>query len=452
MLLPTTQRALLHRVAVSQAEGRTPSLIATIVRDGEVVWTGSRSSVLGQEPTDDTQFRIGSLTKTFVAVLVMRLRDEGLIELGRPLATYLPGTQAGSATIAQLLSHSSGLSAEPRGPWWERTSGELRPDVRDLVEEPSQALPPGRRLHYSNTAYALLGALIEQLRGTSWDQALWNEVLEPLGMRRTTLLPQAPHAEGWAVHPWADVMQGEPLTDTGKMAPAGQLWSTTSDLAVFAAFLSGALTTDVLSSETLAEMRTPTSAQSAGSWDAAWGLGVQLIHAGEGRVLAGHGGSMPGFLAALYVSVEEDIGVVLLTNVTSGVDLFGTVGDLVRIVAEHEPRMPAPWRPLDDVDQDLLELTGTWYWGASPLTLRLAADRWLEIGPLDGSRGRASRFRPERDGSWTGLDGYYAGETLRVMRDESGSVSHLDVATFVFTRSPYEQGAPVPGGTQVWGE
>ena len=83
------------------------------------------------------------------------------------------------------------------------------------------------------------------------------------------------------------------------------------------------------------------------------------------------------------------------------------------IVAEHEPRIPARWKPLPDVEAALLALTGLWYWGARPYLLRLLADRGLELSPVAG-RGRASRFRAEPDGTWTGLDGYYAGETLRL--------------------------------------
>ena len=64
---------------------------------------------------------------------------------------------------------------------------------------------------------------------------------------------------------------------------------------------------------------------------------------------------------------------------------------------------------------------------------------------------RASRFRPEADGSWTGLDGYYAGETLRVVRRPDGTTSHLDLNTFVLTRTPYDPGAPVPGGVDPAG-
>jgi CubicO group peptidase (beta-lactamase class C family) len=71
-LLPATRRALTHRVAVGQAEGRTPSLAAAVVRDGGQAWFGSRSMLAGHEPDGDTQYRIGSLTKTFIAVLVMR--------------------------------------------------------------------------------------------------------------------------------------------------------------------------------------------------------------------------------------------------------------------------------------------------------------------------------------------------------------------------------------------
>ena len=78
-LLPATRRALSHRIAVAQREGRAPSLVAAVVRGGEVVWEGSRTMVEGHGPDGNVQYRIGSITKTFTAVLVMRLRDEGLL-------------------------------------------------------------------------------------------------------------------------------------------------------------------------------------------------------------------------------------------------------------------------------------------------------------------------------------------------------------------------------------
>ncbi|MGW2701333.1 serine hydrolase domain-containing protein [Streptomyces sp. NPDC001340] len=449
-LLPGTRRALLHRIALAQAEGRAPSLVAAVVRDGRAVWHGSRTSVDGHGPDENVQYRIGSITKTFTAVLVLRLRDEGMLDLGDPLEKHLPGTGAGEATIAELLAHTAGLAAESPAPWWERTPGSLRPELSDVLGEQPLLHPVGRRHHYSNPGYTLLGALVEELRGAPWEEVLHSEVLEPLGLHRTTAQPQAPHAGGWAVHPWADALLPEPLEDLGRMAPAGQLWSTTGDLARFAAFLAGG-DDRVLSAESVREMRTPAApAEAADVVDGAtYGLGMQ-VQRRDGRLLVGHSGSLPGFLANLTISVEDDVAAVVLANCTSG-PLLGAVGaDLVRIVAEAEPRIPEPWRPLREVDPDVLELAGQWYWGTHAFALRVMADGLLALAPLTGG-GRRARFRSNGDGTWTGLEGYYAGELLRPVRRPDGSLIHLDLGSFVFTRQPYEVGAEVPGGVDPKG-
>lgn len=442
-LLPSTRRALLHRIAIAQAEGRAPSLVAAVVRDGQTVWTGARSSVAGHEPDEGVQYRIGSITKTFTAVLVLRLRDEGLLDLADPLEKYVPDTGVGEVTILQLLAHTGGLAAETPGPWWERTPSSLRPKLADVLGERPLLHPAGRRHHYSNPGYTLLGSLIETLRGAPWEDVLRREVLEPLGLRRTSSLPEAPHAGGWAVHPWADVLMPEPVEDLGLMAPAGQLWSTSGDLARFAAFLTAG-DERVLSAESVREMRTPAAPSEADGMDAGYGLGLQVLSRG-GRTLVGHGGSLPGFLAGVLLSEQDGLASVVLANCTSGVLILDVSADLLRIVAEAEPRILAPWRPLPGVDRELLAITGPWYWGTRAHVLRLVEDEGIELGPLSGA-GRGSRFRANGDGTWTGLDGYYTGETLRVVRREDGSVSHLDLGSFVFTREPYEVGAPVPGG------
>jgi D-alanyl-D-alanine carboxypeptidase len=447
-LLPQTARALLHRLATGQADGRAPAMSAAVVRDGHQVWTDSRGSVDGAEPTSDTQYRIGSLTKTFTALLVLRLRDEGRLDLVDRLDTHLPGTAAGDRTIAQLLAHTSGLVAETAGQWWERTDGSLRPTIAAAVPDRPTPHPAGRVFHYSNLGYGLLGALIERLRGEPWDQVLRREVLDPLGMTRTTRLPEAPHAVGWAVHPWADVLLSEPLTDTGALAPAGQLWSTADDLCRWAAFL-GNGDERVLSAASLAEMRTAAGPPQGDLLETGYGFGLQVARIG-GRLLVGHGGSMPGFLAMIWVSVDERLGAVALANATDGPLLNGLTADLVRIVAEHEPSIPAAWRPLPAVDQDLLALTGPWYWGPTCLALRLSADRGLELVAV-GGRGRQARFAPAGTDTWVGLDGYYTGETLRVVRDAAGAVTHLDLGTFVLTRGPYHPAGPIPGGVDPAG-
>jgi hypothetical protein len=168
------------------------------------------------------------------------------------------------------------------------------------------------------------------------------------------------------------------------------------------------------------------------------------------RTLVGHSGSLPGFLAGLWVSVDDGVAAVALANATSGPPTATVAADLVRIVADAEPRIPEPWRPLPEVDHELLELTGPWYWGTSAYVLRLVADRGVELEPLRGG-GRRSRFVARADGTWVGLDGYYAGETLRVVHRGDGSVSHLDLGSFVFTREPYAPGGAVPGGVDPEG-
>ncbi|WP_375425254.1 serine hydrolase domain-containing protein [uncultured Friedmanniella sp.] len=446
-LLPGTVRALDHRLARGQAEGRAPSMAAGLVRDGVLVWSGGRGSVDGAPPTADTQYRIGSITKTFVAVLVLRLRDEGLVDLAAPLETYLPGTVAGDRTVRQLLSHTAGLASETPSPWWERTAGELRPELADVLGPTPLAHPPGLRFHYSNPGFALLGALVAAVRGRPWGEVLAAEVLAPLGMSRTTLMPAAPHALGWAVHPWADVLLPEPTPDTHLMAPAGQLWSTVEDLTRFAVLL---LDGDdrVLSADSVAQMREPLAPPADDG--SGYGMGLQLRDAG--RPLVGHGGSMPGFLAGLDCAAADGLGVVVFANATSGPAVGSIAADLLGIVADAEPRPPRTWSPLPEVDLDLLALTGPWYWGAAPFAVMLRADRHLELVRL-GTRGRESRFRPEAVGTWTGLDDYYAGERLRVVRGPDATVSHLDLGSFVLTRQPYGSPDVIPGGVDPagWG-
>lgn len=438
MLLPETERALQHRLATAQREGRAPSIVGAVVRGGEQTWAHAI------ETTTDTQFRIGSLTKTFVAVLVMRLRDEGRLDLDDPLEKHLSDPPIRGVTIGQLLAHTAGLASETPGPWWERTPGDLRPELADIVGEDARRHPPSRRFHYSNPGFGLLGGVVEELRGRPWAEALESEVLEPLEMRRTSFPPQAPNAQGLAVHPWADAVMPEVVQDVGRMAPAGQLWSTVEDLCRFAGLLAGGAD-GVLSANTVAEMREPRSAPESAAWESSYGLGMQLLRTPQ-RMLAGHTGSMPGFLCTLWVSVEDDIGAVVLANTTSGIAI-GTLGaDLVGIVAEREPRIPEPWRPMPDLDPALLELVGPWFWGPTGYVLRLESDRHLQLSAISGKGSRDARFRPADEGTWIGLNGYFAGETLRPVRDAEGRLSHLDIGSFVFTREPYDPDAPIPGG------
>ncbi|MFJ9644437.1 serine hydrolase domain-containing protein [Streptomyces sp. NPDC101206] len=447
-LLPSTRRALGHRIAVAQNEGRAPSVVAAVARGGALVWEGSRGSADGHGLDGNVQYRIGSITKTFTAVLVMRLRDEGLLALEDPLEKHLPGTGVGEVTVRQLLAHTGGLAAETPGAWWERSSASLRPELSDVLGEEPLLFEAGRRHHYSNPGYTLLGALVAAVRGKPWEEVLRTEVLEPLGLDRTTVQAQAPYADGWAVHPWADVLLPEPSEDLGLMASAGQLWSTTRDLARFGRFLLHG-DEQVLDMESVREMAAAAAPAEPGLAEFGYGLGMQLTES-SGRRLVGHCGSLPGFVAGLWLNQAEDVVAVVLANCTSGLPAGTVAADLLTIVADAEPRFPEPWRPFAVADPAALDLCGPWYWGPAPHVVRLRSTGELELGPA-GALGRAARFRAEPDGSWRGLNGYYAGETLRAVRRPDGSVSHLDLGSFVFTRQPYDTEAPVPGGVDPQG-
>jgi CubicO group peptidase (beta-lactamase class C family) len=446
-----TARLLLADVARVQRTGRVPSLVAGVVRDGRLAWSAGRGQVDGAEPDDDVQYRIGSITKTVTAVAVLRLRDEGLLDLGDPLERHVPGTPFGDRTLGQLLAHDAGLRAETPGPWWERTPGrswpELAAEFTAASEVPHAA---GRRFHYSNLGYAALGEVVARIRGRNWADVVRDEVLRPLGMNRTTTRPEGRAARGWAVHPWADVLQPEPEHDAGAMAPAGQLWATLSDLGRFGSFLAGD-TGDVLERGTLEEMREPAGVDPSSSDWSAYGLGLQLLRL-DGVTYSGHTGSMPGFTCALWVDTDQQTGALALANATSGMD-GRVVLRMLTTVREHEPHVVPAWQPLAFIDEDDLSLVGPWYWGTTPFGLRLNTDGELELLNLFGG-GRGASFRRRDDGSWVGLNGYHAGEPLRPVLDDDGRLIALDLGSFVFTRTPYDPAAPVPGGThpEGWGQ
>ena len=446
--MATTARRLLADAAAVQRTGRLPSLVAGVVRDGSLAWSTGRGRVDGLEPDADVQYRLGSITKTVTAVAVLRLRDEGLLRLGDPLERHIPGTPFGDRTIGQLLAHDAGLRAEAPGLWWERTPGpgwdELAAQFTAASEAPHEA---GRRFHYSNLGFAALGEAVARIRGRAWAEVVREEVLLPLGMTRTSPRPQGRAARGWAVHPWADVVQPEPEHDAGAMAPAGQLWATLDDLGRFAAFLLGD-TADVLSHSSLEEMREPAGVDpSAAGWSA-YGFGLHVVRV-DGHTYYGHGGSMPGFLASVFVDPEQRTGAVALANATTGLD-GGMIQRMLDTVRELEPVVVEAWQPLTGTNADVLSLTGVWYWGTTGVAVRCPSETELNLKPLAGA-GRASRFRRCEDGTWIGLDGYHAGEPLRPVLDEAGQVVALDIGSFIFARTPYDPAAPIPGGTDPAG-
>ncbi|MFE9190930.1 serine hydrolase domain-containing protein [Micromonospora sp. NPDC007208] len=429
-LLPETARQVDIRVAQAQADGRTPSLVLGVVRDG----TLAHVAVAGENPRPDVdlQYRLGSISKTMTATLVMQLRDAGRLALDDRLEQHLPGTGVGALTLRQLLGHASGIQREPEGDWWERAAGVDLTTLLADVDADKIAYPPHRAYHYSNLAYGLLGGLLERLTGKSWADLLDERILTPLGLRRTTYAATEPYARGYVVHPWHGTLREEPRTETGAMAPAGQLWSTIEDLGRWAAFLADP-DPSVLAADTLTEMCAPVVISDLDSWTGGHGLGLELYRDGE-RVYVGHGGSMPGYVAALAVHRPTRTAVVGFAN-AYGFPITGLGRQLLTTVLDAEPAFPQPWRPATAAPAaEVAELTGRWWWMGTPLDLR-----W-EAGDLVAHvRGeRVSRFVAEGTDRWRGRSGPENGEILSVLRDDGGRARAVDIATFVFTRSADE--------------
>lgn len=436
---------LLHaRLTEAQHASRAPSVVAAVLDGGEVAWAGAAGRTNGRADgefaTTATQYRIGSITKTFTAVLTLRLVDDGLVRLTDPIAQHLPelADRLPGVRVSELLTHGAGLPAETEGAWWERSAGrtwdQLQPSINLLHR-------PGRRFHYSNTGFAVAGELVARLRGGSWFERMQVEVLTPLGLAGTTYAPSEAAAPGLAIHPYADLLHDEPDTDTLAMAPAGQLWSTVHDLAKFARFLVYG-DKRVLSDELRAEMRIPALVddEPGESFTRAYGFGLDITNI-DGRRFIGHGGSMPGHQSSLRIDPDTGDGVVLLVNSTAGVALDPL--QLVRDYREHSPRVRPAWTASTPVD-GFADLVGTWFWGPRPHLLTVEGEL-LRLAPVAGGRG--SRFAPADGGSWIGLDEYFAGERLTVHRDENDAPAYLDLGSFRYTRTPYDPAGDIPGGS-----
>lgn len=422
--------ALERRLAAAQASGRLPSVAGAVWRSGE---ERARVGLGDPAPGADVQYRMGSITKTFTAVLVLQLRDEGRLRLDDPLDAHVPGTPAGDRPLRDLLAHLSGLRREPRGPFWEASPGPgADPFLADLHAD-DVVLPARRVHHYSNVAYGLLGQVVERASGASYRDALQRRLLDPLALVDTSYLPRAPHATGYRVEPFTDRRHEEPATDTGAMAPAGQLWSTPRDLCRWGTFLADP-DPSVLAPDTADEMCEPVVLVDLVGWRLAHGLGPQLFRRGD-RVLVGHGGSMPGFVAGLVVDRPSRTAVAVCTNAWWALRGTDLATDVLEDVLAAEPAAPPPWTPATSPD-GLAELLGHWWWRG--IAFAATTDgALLRVGPAADPRGpRASRFRPDIGDRYVGVSGPERGERLEVVRADDGHVRYLVMAGWILTRTP----------------
>ena len=420
-----------------QARWRAPSVAAAVVRNGSVVWSFAVgvADLSGTPATTSHSYRVGSISKTFTAALVMALRDDAALDLDERLATYVAELgRSSKVTVRQALSHLSGIQREPVGEVW--VTGET-PDVEALAAslgEVEWVLPAGRRFHYSNLAYALLGLTAERVGGATWEQQLRTRFWEPLGMASTGVQPVGEAATGMFVHPHTDVAVAEQPVDARAVGPAAQLWSTVGDLARWAAFLADPRA-EVLRPESVDEMSTLAVMADPLRWSLGYGLGL-MVHRRGDRLFVGHAGAMPGFLADLLVSRPDKLGAVVLTNTGVGADTPDLAGQLLEAVLEDDPALPTPWAPPAPPPDEVTELVGSWWLEGQEFVFR-----WRD-GRLEARRAGApdwaepSTFEPLGDDRWRTATAGEVGEILRVLRGPTGAVTELRWASYKVTRTP----------------
>jgi CubicO group peptidase (beta-lactamase class C family) len=284
---------LARLVRAAQSEHRLPSVAAVVVVRGEAVLETSFgvAEADGREATLDTQYRIGSITKTFTAASVMTLVAEGSVALDDPLGKYVPEGGDRPLTIRRLLSHSSGLQREPPGNVWETFEFPTIAELLARLDEAEQILEPGVAWHYSNVAFLLLGEVVARTADTPYEQFVDERLLAPLVLSRTTWRRAEPAARGYFVDPYSGVLRAEvDVPRIEGVSAAGDLWSTAGDVVRWGAWLRDQEAMHVV--QGMADQD---------RWLLGQGLGLLLHRRGE-RILYGHDGAMPGFLASLSPS------------------------------------------------------------------------------------------------------------------------------------------------------
>lgn len=434
-----TSSALSRILAERQTKGRVPGIVGAVARSGALAWSGGAGSadlsVPGVAPTADTQYLIASHSKTFTAVAIMALRDEGKLSLDDTIETFVPESKHEGITVRQMLSHISGMQREPVGDVWDAMTF---PDRAQLVtgwNEAERIGKPHNRFHYSNLVYSMLGEVVARLDGRSWYDAINARILQPLELTRTTVgMDGGPAAKGYYVPPFSDVPVDEPLLDIRAMDACGGLASTANDLAKWMMFIADPVD-EVLSKDTIEEMCQPQIMADVDRWQLGIGLGFMLFRRGE-RVFVGHTGGMPGHITGSFVHRPSGTAGITLMNTTSAPDPAAIATDLAIKAIEDDPEPPAPWTPGSSVPEDLAGVLGTWFSEGSPFifSVRNGALQATAQGAPDWKA--PAVFEKVSTDIYRTVSGRETGELLRITRDPAGTPTTLHWATYLCTRAP----------------
>lgn len=328
-----------------------PGAGLALVQNGQVLYTqgyGVRSTESGEPVTPDTLFALGSVTKSFTALEIARLVDQGFVNLDAPVITYIPdftlsdpaATQ--SLTVRELLAQTSGLPGTNDSAWYSGQVSTLQQAV-DFVANVTLAAPPGSAHIYDNFNYAIAGYLIEQVTGQSWADYTRQQIFDPLGMTTANLDIQAmQQTSDHALPHRLDILKGMqpiPFVNLSGIASAGAINASAREMANYLLLQLGG-GTPIISTSRLNEMHTqqaayppmppigPTGFQSKGyalGWFTADFNGYSVLW---------HNGSIDGFYAMVMFIPSAQAGVVVLSNAGLGTGSLFTLATCLGLLEQ----------------------------------------------------------------------------------------------------------------------
>jgi CubicO group peptidase (beta-lactamase class C family)/D-alanyl-D-alanine dipeptidase len=342
--------ALRERIAHEMADKQLPALAIALVDDQQVVWAkgfGYQDLAHTIPATDQTVFRVGSVSKLFTDIGVMQLVEAGKLNLDAPVTTYLPEFHpsnpfGGDITLRELMSHRSGLVREPPvGHYFDASEPSLQATVASL-NRTTLVYAPGTQTKYSNAAIATVGDILQTVAGSPYADYLQRAVLSPMGMTHSSFKPEPSlmshlaEAQMWS---YDGLNFPAPKFQLGE-GPAGCMYSTVGDLGRFLSILFAegkSQQAQVISASSLKEMW---HEQFASTSPGKFGLGF-LLSSLDGQRMIGHGGAIYGFATQVAALPDRKLGVVVIATADSTNAVVNHIGDdalrLMLSVREHKP-------------------------------------------------------------------------------------------------------------------
>lgn len=315
---PADFRARADALLAQSVPADGPGVAVIVTRGGRTVYAAGRGMAdvaAHRSLAPSSVFRLGSITKQFTAAVILQLVGEGRISLDDPLSRFFPDyPQPGAgATVRQLLNHTSGIQSYTNMPGWMEPNMNRPQSTADMIaafrDEPSPTRP-GEAWAYNNSGYVLLGAIIEQVTGKAWHEAIVERISRPLGLA-TIAYGEDAAARAATVHGYAMGESGpEDAMPIHMSVPhaAGGMVGSVEDLAKWARALHhGLVVTPALYQQMIRRTRMPDG------HDEPYGMGLTNSNV-RGRAGIGHAGGINGFVTDSLYLPSEDMFVAVLAN------------------------------------------------------------------------------------------------------------------------------------------